>query len=161
VRTAVVDDMALCRVIKEQGDRVVFADGDAMAWCRMYEDGPSLWRGFSKNFYEGIGGHPAALVAVASLHLLLFVVPFLGLPLALAAGQPLLVGAAAVGVCANLTLRAVLALRHHHHPLSVVLHPVAVLLMMAVLVNSYVWSRRGAIEWRGRSYAARAQREAE
>lgn len=160
VRAAVVDDMALCRAVKESGQRVVFADGDAMATCRMYEDAPSLWRGFSKNFYEGIGGHPLAMIVVAALHLLLFVAPYVALPVAAGAGAPLLTAAAAVGVGANVLLRVILALRHRHHPLSVLLHPAAVLLMMGVLINSFWWSRRGAIEWRGRSYAAQATREA-
>jgi len=35
-----------------------------------------------------------------------------------------------------------------------------VLLMMGVLLNSFRCSRRGDIRWRGRTYAARAQREA-
>jgi len=35
---------------------------------------------------------------------------------------------------------------------------VAVLAMMGVLVDSFRWSRRGDIRWRGRSYPARAER---
>jgi hypothetical protein len=160
VRAAVVDDMALCRAVKESGQRVVFADGDQMATCRMYEDAGALWRGFSKNFYEGIGGRPFALILVIALHIGLFVLPYGGLAVALAGGAPDLALAAGVGVAANVLLRAVLALRHHHGPLSVALHPIAVLGMMAVLLNSAWWSRKGAIQWRGRSYAARAAREA-
>jgi hypothetical protein len=37
---------------------------------------------------------------------------------------------------------------------------VAVLLMMGILIESFRCSRRGDIRWRGRSYAAQAQREA-
>lgn len=160
VKTAVVDDMALCRAVKESGQRVVFADGDQMATCRMYEDAGALWRGFSKNFYEGIGGRPFALILVIALHIGLFVLPYGGLAVALAGGAPDLALAAAVGVAANVLLRVILALRHQHGALSVALHPVAVLGMMAVLLNSAWWSRQGAIQWRGRSYAARAAREA-
>jgi cellulose synthase/poly-beta-1,6-N-acetylglucosamine synthase-like glycosyltransferase len=98
VRTALVDDMALCRAVKQSGRRVVFADGDQMAECRMYPDGAALWRGFAKNFYEGIGGRPAALVAVLALHLLLFVVPFVALPIAV------LLGATRVAVAARSAL---------------------------------------------------------
>jgi hypothetical protein len=68
--------------------------------------------------------------------------------------------AAAVGVAANLGIRLIMARRYGHSLLSVLLHPVAVLLMMGVLVESFRWSRRGDIRWRGRSYAARDQREA-
>ena len=160
VRSELVDDMAVCRAIKRSGGRVVFADGDQMADCRMYPDAASLRRGFSKNFYEGIGGHPLAMVVVMALHLLLFVAPFIALAIAAALGAWGLAAAAAVGVAANLLLRLIMAVRYHHSLVSVLLHPVAVLLMMGILVESFRWSRRGDIRWRGRSYAARATREA-
>lgn len=160
VRAALVDDMALCRAVKSSGRRVVFADGDEMARCRMYPDAPALWRGFAKNFYEGIGGNPLAMILVIALHLLFFVVPYVVAPVAILTGDHGLAIAAAIGVAANLCLRAVMAVRYHHSALSVLLHPVAVLMMMGVLLTSYRWSRRGDIRWRGRSYAARAQREA-
>ena len=160
VRSSLVDDMALCRAVKESGRRVVFADGHEMADCRMYSDAASLWRGFAKNFYEGIGGRPRAMIVVMALHLLLFVAPFGALLAAVLTGSPALALAAAAGVAANLILRLVMAARYRHSLLSVVLHPVAVLLMMGVLVDSFRWSRRGDIRWRGRSYPARAQREA-
>jgi glycosyltransferase involved in cell wall biosynthesis len=160
VRSALVDDMALCRAVKSNGGRVVFADGDAMARCRMYPDARSLWRGFAKNFYEGIGGHPLAMILVIALHLLFFVVPYVVLPVALLTGHHGVAVASAIGVAANIGLRSIMALRYRHSPLSVLLHPMAVLLMMGVLLTSYRWSRRGDIRWRGRSYAARPQREA-
>jgi len=160
VRAELVDDMALCRAIKAAGYRVVFADGDRMADCRMYADGASLWRGFAKNMYEGIGGNPAALIVVLLLHLLFFVVPYVALPIAVLAGARGLAVAAAIGVGANLVMRLIMARRHGHSLLSVVLHPLAVLVMMGILLDSFRWSRRGDIRWRGRSYAARAGRGA-
>ena len=158
VRAELVDDMALCRAVKQSGRRVVFADGDRMAECRMYPDATALMRGFAKNFYEGIGGHPAAMIVVMGLHLMLFVVPYVALPVALATGAWPLAAAAAVGVGANVCLRLIMAARYRHSPISVLLHPLAVLAMMGVLGNSFRWSRRGDIRWRGRSYAARAER---
>jgi chlorobactene glucosyltransferase len=160
VRTEIVDDMALCRAVKRSGRRVVFADGDRMAECRMYPDGAALMGGFAKNFYEGIGGHPLAMIVVLVLHLVLFVAPYVALPIALATGAGGLAAAAAVGVGANVCLRLIMAWRYGHSPLSVLLHPMAVVAMMGVLGNSFRMSRRGDIRWRGRSYPARAQREA-
>ena len=151
VRAALVDDMALCRAVKQSGGRVVFADGDQMAECRMYSDATSLWSGFAKNFYEGIGGHPLALFLVMGLHLMFFVAPYVALPLALLAGAWGVAAAAAIGVGANVCLRLIMSLRYGHSPLSVLLHPVAVAAMMGVLLNSFWWSRRGDIRWRGRS----------
>ena len=63
-------------------------------------------------------------------------------------------------LAANVVLRLIMAARHGHSMLSVLVHPLAVLAMMGVLFDSYRCSRRGDIRWRGRSYAARATREA-
>jgi hypothetical protein len=155
VRGAVVDDMAYCRRVKEAGLRVVFADGHEIARCRMYEDAPGVWAGFSKNMYEGIGGHPLALLFVMALHIGCFVTPYLAVAAGLL-GAPALLGPGLAGVGANLLLRAVLGLRHGHRAGWALLHPVAVLAMMGILLNSWRWSVRRDIRWRGRSYPGAA-----
>nr|ANY58121.1 Glycosyl transferase [uncultured bacterium] len=159
VRAEVVDDMALCRRVKRAGLRVVFADGHRMAGCRMYGGWRPLWEGFSKNLYEGVGARPAGLAAVVLLHALVFLLPYAGLAAALA-GAPGLLAPAAAGVGANLALRALLAARFRQPAEGVLLHPLAVLALLAVALNSFRWSRRGAIRWRDRTYPARAARVA-
>ena len=71
-------------------------------------------------------------------------------------GDLLLPGAVGVGL--NLALRGSLALRHSHPWVSVLLHPCGVLSLLAIAVNSFVWTRTGQLRWRGRTYAARASR---
>ncbi|HEV2130143.1 MAG TPA: glycosyltransferase family 2 protein [Longimicrobiaceae bacterium] len=159
VRSEVVDDMAFCRRVKESGGRVVFADGSHMASARMYDGARELWQGFSKNLYEGIGGRPAALAGVMGLHLWIFVAPYVALSVAWVMA-PTLLSVAATGVAANVALRVALALRLRHPPEGVLLHPLSVLALLGIAANSFRWSRRGAIRWRGRSYAARAARGA-
>lgn len=158
VRTALVDDMALCRRAKEAGLNVLFADGAPSATCRMYRSAGEVWAGFSKNMFEGIGGSPLLALVVIALYLGCFVVPWavaLAVPLGLAPAAWL--APALVGVGANLVYRILLALRLGHHPASVIAHPIAVLGMMAMLLNSWRWSLRGSISWAGRSYAPSAK----
>ena len=152
VRGEVVDDMALCRQARREGIRVCFADGFSIASCRMYSSAAQIWDGFSKNLYEGLGEKPVALIGVIGLYLLTMVVPFIAL------GVPGWRLAALVGVGLNLLTRTLLALRYGHTALSVLLHPVAVLGLVAIAINSARWSRAGTIKWRGRVYAARGQR---
>lgn len=159
VKAEVVDDMAFCRRAKIRGHRVVFADGRHVARCRMYDDGPALWRGFSKNLYEGIGAHPVALAAVVGLLLGTWVLPWLVLPAALLAGAPTVSAAAGSGILLGLLTRAMLAVRYEHGLGSILAHPVAVLGLVGIALNSYRWSRAGRIEWAGRTYAARGHRE--
>lgn len=154
VRAEVVDDMAFCRQVKRAGGVVAFVDGARIARCRMYRSAAEVVEGFSKNLYEGLGGSVLALAAVSALYVACFVLPYVGL---LIPGVRVF---AAVGVGLNVLLRMVLAARFGHTPLAVVLHPLAVLGMLAIGVRSSLWSRRGAITWRGRVYAARIERGA-
>ncbi len=160
VRSEVVDDMAFCRQVKRTGGRVVFADGFRIATCRMYRNRTELWQGFSKNLYEGIGGTPAALLGVIGLYLWVFVAPYIVLATAALSGWAVLAKPALLGVVANVGLRIVLAARFRQPAEGVLLHPFAVLVLLGIAVNSCLWSQRGSIRWRGRSYAARPARVA-
>jgi hypothetical protein len=159
VRAEVVDDVALCRHAKKAGLRVVFADGRDLASCRMYGSAAEIWRGFSKNICEGLGGSALAVLAVLGLYLSAFVVPYLALLAALGGASSLLLPGIA-GVGANLTLRGALAIRFGHSVGSVLLHPLAVVVLAAIAVNSIWWTRGDAIRWRGRVYPGRPRRGA-
>ena len=156
IKGEVVDDMALCRTVKKGGGRVIFADGLDMACCRMYQSRAEVERGFSKNLYEGIGGSLPALFVVIALHLLFFVLPYLGLLLSPLA--PGLLWPSLVGVALNLGLRLGMAARWGHPIWSAFAHPVGILGLLRIAVRSAIWSRQGRIEWRGRTYAGRAER---
>lgn len=152
VASEVVDDMAFCGAAKRAGLRVDFVDGAEVAACRMYRNGREAWDGFSKNLYEGIGGSGPALIGILVLHTAVFLLPWVALPFA-----PL---PAAVGVAANLTQRGLLAARFRHRAWTVPLHPIGILTLCALALNSWRWSKRGAIVWRGRTYRARHERGA-
>lgn len=158
VRADVVDDMALCRRAKEAGHRVVFADGFEMASCRMYESAREVWEGFSKNLYEGIGGHPVALAGVCVVYGVAFVAPYVLLAIAIWGGLGSMLAPALVGVGANVALRAVLAWRFRQPAEGVLLHPVGVLALLGIALNSFRWHARDSIMWSGRSYARKSRR---
>ncbi len=146
----VVDDMAFCRAAKVAGLRVAFVDGAHVAMCRMYRSGREAWEGFSKNLYEGLGARVGPLLGALTLYTVCFLLPWLVWPFA-----PL---PAAVGMGANLLQRALLAGRFRHAPWVVLAHPVGIVALLALAVNSWRWSRRGTILWRGRTYASRRER---
>lgn len=152
VRDAIVDDMALTRRAKASGLRVLFADGHHLAACRMYRGAGEVWRGFSKNFYPGLGSVPLLLVVLA-LHVLAWVLPFVALPIALVhPGAAAWAVPAGVAVLAAGLQRAILAVRHGHPIEGIVLHPFAVLGLVAIGVNSWWWTRTGRLVWAGRTY---------
>lgn len=150
VRDAIVDDMAICRRAKELDERVVFVDGQHLATTRMYSNAREVWEGFSKNFYAGVGANPFALAFVVTLYFVAFVFPYLRFGWELAVGVPSL--AATVAVLFNIGARSLLAHRLGHGVLTVVLHPLGALAVIAIGLNSAWWTMRGQIRWRGRAY---------
>ena len=157
VRAEIVDDMAICRRVKETGGRVVFADGHRMASCRMYETKRELLEGFSKNLYEGVGGRPIGLLVVLLLYGGVFLAPFVALGMAIN-GFGYLTQPALAGVGATLLTRGVMALRFRQIANTILLHPIGILWVLMIALNSFRWTRRNEIRWRGRTYPARHAR---
>lgn len=157
IKAELVDDMAIARRAKSLGMRIVLMDGHHAATCRMYRDSPSLWRGFSKNIYEGLGGGPVVLLVVATMHLLAWVVP----PIALAAvafGASSLFVPGAIGVGAALLQRVMISARFDQRLIDALSYPAGVVALVAIALNSWRCSASGRLEWAGRVYAARADR---
>lgn len=160
VRGAVVDDMEFCRRARLLGARVAFFDGYELASCRMYESASAFWAGFAKNVFLGLRSELNLALALA-LHFACFLLPYvlLGVWLGKAVfGQPLPTSWLALscfGVASNVLHRAVLAERHGHGSWAVILHPLAVLILLALALESWRRARLVGIEWSGRSYEGR------
>jgi chlorobactene glucosyltransferase len=128
----------------------------------MYRGARHVIAGFSKNLYEGLGGRPTTLAFVLALYLGCFVLPYAALfSSALLAPSPNPYALPALlGVAANVTLRALLAVRFRQPLEGILLHPLAVLALVGIALNSARWNLRRRIEWSGRSYLPRGEREA-
>ena len=150
VRAEIVDDMALCRAAKRAGRRVLFADGSAMATCRMYRSSREVIDGFSKNLHEGVGS-VVGTAGVCLLYLTAFVAPALLLPFVDAVALD-------VAVAAGGLARLLIAWRFRQPLWSALLFPVGAAVVAAIALRSLWWSHRGTIHWKGRSYNARAAR---
>ena len=164
IRQEVVDDMELCKLVKRQGGRVVFADGHAMAQCRMYESAREVWEGFSKNIYPGLGASRVALSGVLGLYGVTFVAPYLTLWLAARRegasdkpakdlGNKTAYIASFASILNNLALRYISASRHDHDRAKAMwLHPIGVTGLLAIALNSARWYEGGGVRWSGRVY---------
>ncbi|MBM4359957.1 MAG: glycosyl transferase, partial [Deltaproteobacteria bacterium] len=123
-----------------------------------YQGARQVWEGFSKNLYEGIGATPAALAVVVALYAACFVIPYLALGFGLVSGHADITRAAALGVAANVAVRALLAVRFAQPWSGVVVHPVSILGLLSIAFNSLRWSSQNRLRWRGRTYQARKER---
>jgi hypothetical protein len=154
IRATLHDGLMLARRMKAVGASVGVLDGSDIATCRMYAGLAAVWRGFSRNAYEALGS-PAALGAMVALNGAVFVLPFVALPWTLATTGPGLAASAwAASVAIALAIRATLARRFGAPAWTTLATPLAVMLMLAIQVNSYLNTIRGRpVTWRARVYA--------
>jgi hypothetical protein len=156
IRATLHDGLMLARRMKASGVAVGVFDGSDIATCRMYAGLGAVWRGFTRNAYEALGSLPA-LATMVALNGAVFVLPFVALPWTLATiGAGAAASAWAAAAAAALAIRAALAHRFGAPAWTTPATPLAVTLMLAIQVHSYVNTLRGRpVTWRARSYAAR------
>lgn len=149
------DGLNLPRNVRRAGGRTDIVDATPLAACRMYDNWADLWAGFKKNATEGMAtprALPVWTVLLGGGHVL----PWLLLPLAWLAGATVAAGLSAMAIAAVLVARTALRLRLGQPALSVVLHPVGVLITLAIQWSALRDARRGRrAVWRGRSYEVR------
>ena len=153
VRDSVLEDVALARAVKRAGHRNTPVDTGPLVRTRMYHGGIEVWRGYSKNAYAFFGNSPLLMVLTIIALLAFCVAP---LPLAVwafFAGEIAAAWAFAAAYLAAVAGRAALSLRFAYPVIDAFLHPLAVLYLTAIMVNSMVWSFTGRGAWKGRTIA--------
>jgi hypothetical protein len=152
IRASRHDGVTLPRAFRAAGHRTDFVDGTPLASCRMYAGADEVWRGFSKNATEGM----ATPVALPVWTLLLgggHVLPFLLLPIAEIAGDMEAMRLSAIGIALVWGARTMVAARAHHPASGVILHPVGMVVVLAIQWSALRAARRGVPQsWRGRTY---------
>ena len=145
------DGIRMPRAVRAAGHHTDLFDGTDAASCRMYDGWSEVWRGFTKNAYEGLGS-VGLLVFLTVVHLVAHVGPPVYLIGALAGWWPPDAWLpASIAVVVALVQRGLLAARFHQSPISVLLHPAGVAVMTAIQWRSYLLHRSGKRTWRGRT----------
>jgi len=146
------DGLQLARHFRRSGLSTDLVDGTQLASCRMYTSSRDVWTGFSKNATEGMA-KPVALPVWTLLLAGGWLLPA-GILLAATFGDdvaatPLLLGL----VLLQLIARLAQAFKCREPILAVLLHPLGVVLTLAIQWTALLAAYRGrSVEWRGRAY---------
>ncbi len=146
------DGLQLARKVKASGHSVRLTDASRLVSCHMYSGWKEVWKGFTRNAYEGLGSFQA-LVVMSTLLFVLFFMPF-----------PLLIAAYVYGWAAWTSLVFVqialiflirnLQQRRFGHPEAVILHPLSILCLVTIQWASWWINNRGHnVVWKGRHYS--------
>jgi hypothetical protein len=148
ISTSLHDGVKLPRAFRRAGFFTDLFDATEIATCRMYRGGAEVWQGFSKNATEGMAtpiGLPIWTALLAGGHVLPWLILILGPPEALFP--------ACVGIAVSLGTRIALAFRFGQNISNALLHPIGVLVMLAIQWSALWTAFRGRpATWRGRAY---------
>lgn len=159
VKTAILEDNALARMVKSAGYRMAYVDGQDLVSCYMYDSFTELWTGFSRTFFGFYNYSLLAASAIIILDLTLFVMPPLvvlaSLFVPLAAPAVLFsLGSYALAVFMRVLLALVCARSQRASLLLLsLLHPLSMTLECLLLLNSIRWHyRKTGTLWKSRQY---------
>lgn len=141
VANAVVEDMELARKAKQENKIITLLGGNVI-FCRMYSNFFDAFKGFSKNFYPGFNMNPITFIGFV---LFLFLVFAFSTFLAM-------VDSTYVIVITLIVLSRILisAVSHQNILFNVLLHPIQMVFMLIIGINSVLSTKLGLISWKER-----------
>jgi len=151
VRAHVVEDVTLGRQVAALipvGERLFNCDALQFSTVRMYRSFGETWEGFTKNVRAAFDEQRVMFWFFGCAQAALFLVPFVAFFIAPAALRPLI--GLQIGII--FFIRLLLAARFRTSWLGALLHPLGVLLMMLIGLNSWRLSTGRGVVWKGRTY---------
>jgi hypothetical protein len=153
VAASLAEDTMLGRRLVAAGRRVVLIDGARLLACRPYTRVRDAWHASVRNLTVAFFGSAALVVLAAAGLGLLYVGPVIQLAGALATRDAALSALALAEIGLGLVPRALGDRRAGHGLAGVLLHPLAIVALVAMLAESALRYRGlGSVEWRGRRY---------
>jgi len=154
-RDSMHDGIKLPRNVRRGGFHTDLYDGSDTVSCRMYRSAGETWRGFTKNAYEGLGS-PVVLVVFTVLEAFGILLPWIWLPVMLLVqgteSMPTVpTGLASFAIGAQIAQRRMLAKRFSQPWECWVLHPVTIVLLLAIQWRSWWLHLTKRRAWRGRT----------
>ena len=149
IRATRHDGIKLPRLFRARGLKTDLFDATTVATCRMYHNAREVWRGLAKNATEGLGA-PAAIVPATVMLVCGQILPWV----IFVAAQGRAAQVAGVAILLSLAVRMAAAGRYRQSWASAWLHPLGVLVLLAIQWYALARERFGKpAEWKGRAYA--------
>jgi chlorobactene glucosyltransferase len=151
VRHHVVEDVALSRLVKRGGEKILAVSAKDEVFSRMYHSGRQVWEGYSKNLFGLMNFKTVPFFIVLAFLFFIHIAPYILVWLKPAAALALL------AIAMNILIRLILSVKFAQPLLvSTLLHPVSIAYTILIGLNSYRWHKTGSIKWKGRLVEAGA-----
>jgi len=146
VKNQIVEDVALARFFKKNKKKILVGAGTGVIYGKMYDNFKQIWSGLSKNLFGLTDFKTIPFFIILILMLLVCVVPYFLLFTLLNYINIIL-----FIIILNILWRVLLAINFKHNILySTLLHPISILLITIIGINSFLKSKFGVLSWKGR-----------
>ncbi len=153
VRTDIVEDMQLSRLVKRHRGRVVWIDGTSLMSVRFYHGFAEAWRGLAKSAFAAIDYSLPGLLLGIPLCIAVFFGPYFLLLAGLLRGPVWLSWVAGLQIALLWTSQLLLTRRFHLPPVTLLLQAGTILAIFGTTLYSAVQTELGqGVEWKGRTY---------
>ncbi len=153
IRDSRHDGVMLPRLYRRAGLKTDIFDAADLATCRMYQSLSETWQGLLKNATEGFARWPALPMITVVMAAVFVFPPILMIAGAVGLLPEALTGPVAIALFSGYLPRVICCLRYDRAWLGALLHPVAVVLFLAIQWTAWVDQKRGrTVQWRQRSY---------
>jgi glycosyltransferase involved in cell wall biosynthesis len=156
IKNEMLDDVALAKLLKRNRYRVGFHVAPEFLSVRLYKGNRHAFWGMTKNILEGMGGRFWLAPAVMLWPVFVFWTPVYCAVAGVLEGNPLLVTIAAATYSLQFAMVWSGRTLFQFHPGKALLFPLVAVPVFCCMVRAlYLYSLRGAVEWRGRTIRVR------
>lgn len=146
VRNHIVEDVALSREAKSKGIKVLTTAGTGAVYGKMYSSFKEIWFGLSKNIYGLTDFKPLPFFILLTMIFVCGILPYI----LLFSGKYFII--AFILVLINSIWRVLLSIGFKHNFfISVLLHPISLIMLISIGINSFIKSTFGELTWKDRS----------
>jgi chlorobactene glucosyltransferase len=161
VRTDLVEDMKLARLVKQQRGKLLWIDGTALVRVRFYHSFREAWHGLAKSAFAALDYSLTALApgSVAGLAIYLAPYGFVAAALLTRRFDLALFWLPLAQILLAWVTSLLLAQRFHMRWSMIFIHPLT--LFLTILLTSqaaYQANFRGGVQWKGRAYQFQERR---
>ncbi|MFB1098798.1 glycosyltransferase family 2 protein [Terribacillus sp. JSM ZJ617] len=153
IKSAIVDDMELMRLMKRSQFPVALLRGEKFASMRMYEANRSVWLGFRKNIFTGTGSNIFLTLFICVLYALIYVVPTVCFVSALLFDATQTTLAAALAYMIGAIIKFIIDFQAKTSWYTFFLYPIACTCFILLAMDAVrIHKQKEGYEWKGRRY---------
>jgi chlorobactene glucosyltransferase len=152
VKNNIIEDVGLARAAMGFGLKIRMFEGSDQVSCRMYRNESEIRSGFRKNFFAGFSYSYFNFLIAALVHLIVYIVPFIVLPVSVIFGHMLWGMLSFIAIALILIHRLILAAWFKWNPLYSFTHPIGVAWFQFLGILTMIDKLTGReINWKQRS----------